>query len=171
MAVIARVPLFASDADLLRISAENPGWRIERDAGGELLMTPPTGGQTSRRNARLTRLFDEWAEAHGYVSFDSNGGFRLPDTSVVAPDAALITNAAWCNLTAKQREGLFPGAPAVAVELCSHSDNPTDLRAKLERLRRCGTSYVVLVDPYRAAIWTDGTPPPDFDVDFESLLE
>ena len=169
--MIARVPLVASDADLLRISGENPGWRIERDAGGALIMTPPTGAATSKRNVRLTRLLDEWAEAHGYVAFDSNGGFCLPDTSIIAPDGSLVSNEAWARLTSMQREGFFPGAPAVAIELCSQSDNPADLRSKLERLRRAGTSYVALVDPYRGIVWTDGMPPQGFDVDFEQLLD
>jgi len=155
----------------MRISSENPGWRVERAASGVLTMTPPTGAASSMRHARLTHIIFEWAEAHGYVAFDSNGGFRLPDTSVVGPDAALIPQEWWQKLTAKQRERFFPGAPAVAVELCSDSDNPNELRAKLERIRAAGTSYVVLVDPYRGTIWTDGTPPPAFDLDFSQLLK
>jgi Uma2 family endonuclease len=168
--VKAHIPLIASDADVLRISAENPGWRIERAANGELIMTPPTGAKSSEQNARLTRLVVEWAEAHDYVSFDSNGGFRLPDTSLVAPDASLVRKEAWRQLSEEEREGFFPGAPDVAVELCSYTDNPTELRAKLERLREAGSSYVVLVDPYQRTIWTDGTAPQAFDIDFEQLL-
>jgi Uma2 family endonuclease len=169
--VIARVPLVVSDADVLRVSAENPGWRIERDADGALIMTPPTGIETSKRNALLTRMISEWAESHGYVAFDSNGGFRLTDTSIVAPDAALISDESWANLSAEERDGFFPGPPAVAVELCSHSDTPALLRAKLERIRQAGASYVVLVDPYRDVIWTDGAAPADFHLDFHQLLK
>jgi len=116
-------------------------------------------------------MIDEWAEEHGYVAFDSNGGFRLPDTSVVGPDAALVPLDSWEKLTTKQRERFFPGAPAVAIELCSDSYNPNELRAKLERIRQAGASYVVLVDPYRGAIWTDGVAPDGFDIDFEQLLK
>lgn len=154
----------------MRISSENPGWRFERDAGGVLSVTPPTGAASSKRNARLTHMFFEWAEAHGYVAFDSTGGFRLPDTSVVAPDAALVTQESWDRLTVKQRERFFPGAPLVAVELCSDSDNPNELRTKLARIRAAGASYVVLIDPYRATIWTDGVAPQGFDLDFSPLL-
>lgn len=168
--MIARIPLIATDDDLMRISSENPGWRVERAASGALTMTPPTGAASSNRNARLTHMFFDWAEAHGFVAFDSNGGFRLPDTSVVAPDAALVTQASWDKLTAKQRERFFPGAPVVAVELCSDNDNPNDLRAKLERIRQAGASYVILIDPYRSHIWTDGAAPADFDLDFRPLL-
>ncbi|MFY9884794.1 MAG: Uma2 family endonuclease [Candidatus Cybelea sp.] len=169
--MIARVPLVASDADVLRTSTENPAWRVERDASGALIMTPPTGIETSKRNAALTSMIHEWAEAHDYVAFDSNGGFRLPNKSIVAPDAALVTKETWASLSAEERDGFFPGAPAVAVELCSHTDQPLRLRAKLERLRRAGTSYVVLIDPYQGTIWTDGTAPAAFDVDFAQLLK
>jgi Uma2 family endonuclease len=168
--VIARVPLVASDEDILRISAANPGWRVERDAVGAPIMTPPTGAATAGRNAWLTSMIFEWAKEHGYFAFDSNCGFRLADTSVVAPDAALITLKSWEELPADERERFFPGAPAVAVELVSPTDSLSDLRAKLVRLRRAGTSYVVLIDPYGGTIWTDGTPPPGFDLNFEPLL-
>jgi len=168
--VKAHIPLVVSDADLLRISVENPGWRIEREPNGELIVTPPTGAKSSTRNSRLTRLVDEWADAHDYVAFDSNGGFRLSDTSVLAPDASLIHKDAWSKLTEEEREGFYPGAPDVAVELCSYTDNPAELRVKLERLRDAGSSYVVLIDPYRGEIWTDGAVPADFDIDFEELL-
>jgi Uma2 family endonuclease len=169
--VIARVPLVASDADVLRTSVENPGWRIERDADGALLMTPPTGIETSRRNAALTSMLFEWAKRNGYVALDSNGGFRLPDTSIVAPDGSLISKETYAQLTAEERDGFFPGTPEVAIELCSHTDNPVELRLKLERLRRAGTSYVVLVDPYRGVIWTEGVAPVGFDLDFTQLLK
>lgn len=76
--MIARVPLVASDADVLRTSVENPGWRIERDADGALLMTPPTGVETSRRNAALTSMLFEWAKRNGYVALDRTAGFAYP---------------------------------------------------------------------------------------------
>lgn len=155
----------------MRISADNPGWQFERAATGELIVTPPTGAETSRRNVILTRLVDDWAKTHGYVAFDSNCGFRLTDTSVVAPDASLVPQEAWERLTAKQRERFFPGVPAIAIELCSYTDSPNELKAKLAGLRLAGSQHVVLVDPYRQMIWTDGAPPPDFDLDFASLLK
>lgn len=155
----------------MRISSANPGWRVERSADGVLTMTPATGAATAKRNAQLTRLLVEWAEAHDYVAFDSNGGFRLPDTSVVGPDGALVPDEWWERLTARQRERFFPGAPKVAIELCSDSDNPNDLRARLERIRKAGAACVVLIDPYRGTIWTDGTPPSGFEIDFSQLLK
>jgi Uma2 family endonuclease len=168
--VIARKPLLTTDDDLMRISSENPGWRFERTAEGKLTVTPPTGAASANRNARLTHMFFDWAEMHGYVAFGSSGGFRLSDTSVVAPGASLVTQASWDKLTTKQRERFFPGAPEVAVELCSDNDSPAELRAKLERIRAAGAAYVVLIDPYRGDIWTDGVAPEGLELDFKPLL-
>ena len=169
--MIAHVPLRATDAELLQISAKNPGWKIERDTHGALVMTPPTGGESSRRNARLTRLLDEWAEAHGFVAFDSSGGFRLPDTSVVSPDGALVASAIWESMSSDHRKKIPPLVPTVAIEICSETDNPAHLRAKLQRMRKAGADYVALIDPYRSEIWEDGARPADFNVDLTAVLD
>ncbi|MBV9232580.1 MAG: Uma2 family endonuclease [Candidatus Eremiobacteraeota bacterium] len=168
--MIAQIHLPAGDDDLLRISAENPGWKIERSADRRLIVTPPTGGESSRRNALLTASLVQWAEAHDYIAFDSNGAFRLPDTSVVSPDAALIPRSTWEAVPKKERERIVAIVPSVAIELVSYTDEPAMLRAKLERLRAMGTGYVVLIDPYRETIWTDGNPPGAFALDFAPLL-
>ena len=60
--------------------------------------------------------------------------------------------------------------PVIVLELVSKSDRPSDLREKLLRFREAGTAFVVLTDPYRGEIWTDGTAPAGFDVDFRPLL-
>jgi len=169
--MIAHVPVKVTDEDVLLTAAENPGWKVERDQSGQLVMTPPTGGESARRNSRLTRLLDEWAEANDFISFDSNGGFRLADSSIVAPDGALVGRASWNALSKEDREGIVPLVPAVAVELSSKTDEPIKLQAKLERLLSAGATYVVLIDPYRKTIWERGARPHGFDLDFSALLE
>lgn len=165
----ASIPIPATDDDVLRISRANPGWRIERAATGEVSLAPPTGSATANRNFRLTALVHAWAEQHDFVGFDSNGGVKFADTSIVAPDATLVPAAAWNALTEDEREGFLPIAPAVAIELVSESDSPAATREKLLRMRRLGVGYVVMIDPYRHDIWTDGTPPDDFNLDFSPI--
>lgn len=169
--MLAHIPLHATDADVWRISEANPGWRVERTPEGEITLTPPAGSASSHRNARLTSMLHEWAERHGYVAFDSSGGFLLSDGSIVSPDGALIPRATWDRLSEEDREGFIPMAPTVALELVSKTDNPAELRQKLARLRSDGTVYVVLVDPYHNDVWTDGERPDDFDLDFRPLLK
>lgn len=166
--MVARISLTATDDDVLRISAENPGWKVERNAQGQISMAPPAGGASSVRNALLTKLVVDWASQHDYVAFDSSGGFRLQDGSIVSPDAALLRRPVWIALA--DRERFVPMAPHVAIELVSFTDDPAELRHKLLMLRQHGTSYVVLIDPYRKSVWTDGTPPAGFEPDFSAVL-
>jgi Uma2 family endonuclease len=169
MAYSARVPIIATDEDVLRTTADNPGWKVERDANGQLTMSP-AGGQSSRRNSRLTRMLDEWAQRYDFASFDSSCGFHLPDSSIVSPAGALVPLERWRALKEEEREGFLPIVPTVAIELCSITDDPRDLRRKLESIKNAGASYVVLIDAYRNAIWEDGARPSHFDLDFTTLL-
>ena len=45
-----------SAAQFGRVAADNPELRLELTAEGELIVMPPTGGRTGRRNSRITQL-------------------------------------------------------------------------------------------------------------------
>ena len=46
----------------------------------------PTGGDTSARNSALNFALQTYAKDHGgWKAFDSSGGFRLTDGSVLSP--------------------------------------------------------------------------------------
>jgi len=169
--MIAHVPVRASKDDLIRVADANPGWKVELDADGTLLMSPPAGLGSSRRNVLLTVMISAWAEEHEYVAFDSSAGFELPDKSVRSPDASLVRRADWTALSAAQRETFGPIVPAIAVEVASKTDRPARLQAKLLRMRELGTEYAVLIDPYRREVWTDGDRPPGFPEDFSALFD
>jgi len=82
-----------TDDELMLFSRRNQGYRIERNAEGELEIMSPSGGDGSRWESRVIRELDVWAEQNGGASFSSNGGFHLPDGSVLSPDAAWISEA------------------------------------------------------------------------------
>jgi Uma2 family endonuclease len=169
MSVIAHVPIRATDDDVVRTAAENPGWRVERDSKGQLLMSPPTGGESSRQNAMLTHLLFQWARKHEFIAFDSSGGFRLPDSSIVSPDGALVSSSIWNQMEAADREKIVSLVPAIAIELCSATDDPAQLREKLSRILQAGAMYVALIDPYCKTVWEGGIRPPDFDVNLSAV--
>jgi len=168
--VTVRISLPTTDDDLIRMSEENPGWRIERLSQREVVMTPPTGGATGARNSRLATMLHLWGEAQGYQAFDSSAGWKLPDDSVLSPDGMLVDRRRWDDLSEADREKILALPPNVAVELLSQSDLPGVIRAKLMRMFAAGARYVIMVDPYRAEIWTHGDPPPGFDLDFTVLF-
>jgi hypothetical protein len=74
----------------------NPEAVLELAADGRLITLTPTGGETSHRNSRLLTRLQNWADLQGgWMVFDSFGGFRLDDGSVLSPDAAVPYAARW----------------------------------------------------------------------------
>jgi Uma2 family endonuclease len=122
-----------------RVCAANPEAVLELSADGQVIAMPPTGGETSRRNSELLFQLNTFATtSDSWLVFDSSAGFRLPDGSVLSPDASLVRLERWQVLTPQQRRGFPPLCPDLVVELASPSDEgPRGLTA----LRRKMTSY------------------------------
>jgi len=87
----------------------NPDAVLELAADGQLIAMTPTGSETGARNSRLVMRLLLWADRQGeWQVFDSSTGFRLPDGSVLSPDASLVRHERWQELTTKQRRGCAP---------------------------------------------------------------
>ena len=142
----AAVPL--SDDELYEICQLNRDLRIERTSDGEIIIMPPTGGETGRRNSVLITQLGLWCEQDGSgVSFDSSTGFVLPNGAERSPDAAWISRERWDALTPEQREKFPPICPDFVAELRSRTDNIAELRAKMAEYRQCGARLGWLIDP------------------------
>jgi Uma2 family endonuclease len=159
-----------TDEELMRLAADNPGYRFERGADGRLLVSP-TGGESGTRNSRLCFALELWnrALAEPGVCFDSSTGFALPDRSVIVPDGAWVAAWRWEALTQKEREGFVPLVPDVVVEIVSKTDTPAMTRAKLERCRALGAPYVLLLDPYSGITWSEGDAPHGLQLTLDTL--
>ena len=118
----------------------NPDAVLELSASGHLISMTPTGGDTSARNSALIFALQAYARRSGcWKAFDSSGGFRLPDGSVLSPDASLVRIERWQELSPEQRRGFPPLCPDLVVELASPSDQgPRGITA----LRRKMASYI-----------------------------
>jgi Uma2 family endonuclease len=155
-----------TDEELMRFCAANEVVRVEREASGEILVMTPAGSKTSKMNMRIARLLDEWAEADGRgVTFDSNGGFTLPDGSMRAADAAWIALERWESLSEEDQARFAPLCPDFVIELRSQSDRLVDLQAKMERWIANGAQLAWLVDPLElsVAIYRSGEEPEVLD--------
>lgn len=137
-----------SDEELRALSERNPGWQFERGADGRLLVSP-TGGESGRISAAVLGQLYRWNETQSLgVVFDASTGFKLPDGSVLSPDAAFVRKERWLALTPEAREGFPPLAPDAAFEVRSRSQSLEELREKAALYLKNGVGLVVLLDPY-----------------------
>ena len=138
----------------------NPNAVLELDASGRLIHMTPTGSETGARNSRLVMRLLLWADQQGvWRVFDSSSGFRLPDGSVLSPDASLVQHERWQALTPEQRRGFAPLCPDLVVELASPSDEGprglTALRRKMDAYQANGAQlgWLLIPDQQAVEIW------------------
>ena len=123
-----------SPEQFARVCEANPEAVLELAADGQLIAMTPTGGDTSARNSLLITRLQIWALAQGdWKVFDSSGGFRLADGSVLSPDAAVVWLERWQALSPEQRRGFPPLCPDLVIELVSASDEGPRGEAALRR--------------------------------------
>ena len=138
----------------------NPNAVLELDASGRLIHMTPTGSETGARNSRLVMRLLLWADQQGgWRVFDSSSGFRLPDGSVLSPDASLVQHERWQALTPEQRRGFAPLCPDLVVELASPSDEGprglAALRRKMAAYQANGAQlgWLLIPDQQAVEIW------------------
>lgn len=152
----------------------NPEAVLELAADGQLIAMTPTGGDTSARNNLLSARLQVWALSQGgWKVFDSSTGFRLPDGSVLSPDAAVVRLERWQALTPEQRRGFPPLCPDLVVELVSPSvaagfSEGVEGPRGSEALRRKMASYfangaqlgwLLFAEQRAVEIWQSGADP------------
>ncbi len=122
-----------TDEQFFELCQNNRDYRFERNTNGELLIMPPTGGETSNCNARLTQRLMNWADTNELgIAFDSNGGFILPNGANRSPDASWVKIERWEALTPEQRQKFIPLCPDFVVELLSASDSLPTTQKKMQ---------------------------------------
>lgn len=111
----------------------------------------PSGGTTGAIHFKIYRILSDWLESHeelGYI-VDSSVGFRLPDKSVLAPDAAFVTKEKWESLTPEQQEKFPPLCPDFIIEVRSPSDSLPQLKLKMDDWVSNGCRLAWLIDPIK----------------------
>jgi Uma2 family endonuclease len=122
-----------TDEQFFKLCQANRDLRFERTATGELIIMPPTGGETGNRNGRITQQLMNWTDADGTgIAFDSSTCFKLPNGADRSPDAAWIKLERWNALTEEEKERFPPICPDFVIELLSPSDN---LKVTQEKMR------------------------------------
>ncbi|NCR41360.1 MAG: Uma2 family endonuclease [Microcystis aeruginosa W13-11] len=107
-----------SDEQFFQLCQDNRDLRLERSAKGDLIIMPPTGGETGNSNAGITAQLWLWNNLHKLgVVFDSSTGFKLPNGADRSPDAAWIPLEKWQALDNGTRLGWLINRKTREVEI------------------------------------------------------
>ena len=139
------------------VCAENRDAVLELAADGRVIAMTPTGSETGARNSELLFQLKLYSNrVGGWKVFDSSSGFRLPDGSVVSPDASLVVLDRWQALSTAERRSFAPLCPDLVVELANPSDEGprgvSALRQKMAAYQSNGARLGWLLLPYQQAV-------------------
>jgi Uma2 family endonuclease len=181
--------LHLTDDQLFELCQLNRDWRIEYTDQGELIVMPPTGGETGNQNAELTFQVQSWARSDQTgIAFDSSTGFKLPNGATRSPDAAWVTRSRLAGLTQEQKQKFLPLCPEFVIELRSPTDNLLALQRKMQEYLDNGAQLGWLIDPLtrRVHVYLPQRPPdileapntvsaepllPSFTLDLQTIWE
>lgn len=109
---------------------------------------PPTGGETGRRNTKITTQLENWSSQNNLgVVFDSSTCFKLPNGADRSPDAAWVKRQRWDTLTPEQKVKFPPICPDFVIELRPPTDAIEKLREKMREYLANDCRLGWLIDP------------------------
>jgi len=137
-----------SDEQFYQLCIQNPETQFERNSDGEIVIMPPTGGETGKRNTELIVQLAIWNRQTklGQV-FDSSTGYKLPSGANRSPDVSWIKQERWDALTTEQKAKFIPLAPDFALELMSPTDYLVDTQAKMREYLENQVKLGWLINP------------------------
>ncbi|MBW4681373.1 MAG: Uma2 family endonuclease [Microcoleus vaginatus WJT46-NPBG5] len=145
--------LALTDEQFYQLCQANADLRLERTNEGELIIMPPTGGETGHRNSRINQQLLNWSDTNNLgIAFDSSTGFKLPNGAERSPDASWVRRERWEALSAEQKRRFLPLSPDFVVELRSETDSLTKLQAKMQEYLDNGTQLGWLIEPQRQQV-------------------
>ncbi|KAB8331063.1 Uma2 family endonuclease [Scytonema tolypothrichoides VB-61278] len=137
-----------TDEQFYQLCIANEPWQLELTQTGELIIMPPTGGESGIRNSDINTQVGLWNRQTklGKV-FDSSTEFKLPSGAYRCPDASWVKLERWEALTKDEKRRFPPICPDFVIELRSESDALEKLRIKMREYQENGASLGWLIDP------------------------
>ena len=137
-----------TDEQFYQLCIANEPWQLELTQTGDLIIMPPTGGESGIRNSDITTDLSIWNRQTklGKV-FDSSTEFKLPSGAYRCPDAAWVKLARWDALSKEEKKRFPPLCPDFVVELRSETDSLEKLRTKMREYQNNGALLGWLIDP------------------------
>jgi Uma2 family endonuclease len=136
------------------LCAEYPDLRLELTSSGELIVMPPTGRETGKRNFDIIVQFGNWAKNDRTgVGFATDTGYILPNGAIRGPDVSWMRREKCDGLSKDDKERFAHTCPDFAVELRSPSDRLPTLMNKMEEYIENGASLGWLIDPKKRRVY------------------
>ncbi|MBD2292739.1 Uma2 family endonuclease [Anabaena sphaerica FACHB-251] len=141
------ITLKISHEQFVDLAIANRDLQLERTATGELIIMPPTGSYTGKRNFDIAGQLWLWnRQTKLGEAFDSSTGFHLPNGADRSPDAAWVKQEKWDALSLEEQESFAPICPDFVLELRSKTDSLEKLQAKMREYIENGASLGWLID-------------------------
>ncbi len=123
--------------------------QIELDQG-ELITMPPAGMEHGECGAKIASILGDYAKKHHLRKvYGADTGVQLSDDTVRAPDVAFVLQA---RVSAIHGKGFGKGAPDLAVEIFSPSDDVRQLMRKVKQYFAAGCHTVWILYPERREV-------------------
>ena len=136
-----------TDEQFFQLCQNNRELRFERNANGELIIMPPTRGETGNKNTRITQQVMNWTDVDGTgIAFDSSTCFKLPNGADRSPDASWVKLERWNALTDEEQQKFPPICPDFVIELLSPSDSLKTTQEKMEEYIDNGVCLGILIN-------------------------
>jgi Uma2 family endonuclease len=136
-----------TDEQFFELCQNNRDLRFERNANGDLIIMPPTGGETGNRNGRVNQQLFNWTDVDGTgIAFDSSTCFKLPNGADRSPDASWIKLERWDALSDEEKQKFPPICPDFVIELLSPSDSLKTTQEKMKEYIDNGVRLGILIN-------------------------
>ena len=144
---VSNIRLTVTSEQFDRLCIDNPDLRLELTPDLELIVIAPTGGESGRKNFKLSGQLFVWNESTELgEAFDSSTGYDFTTFGggKPSPDVSWIEKS---RLEGVNIVGLIPIVPDFAIELRSATDSLSETKAKMEKYQRVGVRLGLLVNP------------------------
>jgi len=143
-----------TEEDFFEMCRQNPDLRMEMSKEGDIIVMPPTGGETSGHNFDLNTDLGIWIRKDGTgKGFESNALFVLPNGAKRSPDMSWVKLERWNKLSEEERKSFPHICPDFVVEFRSPSDSVKDLKEKMEEYIENGAQLGWLIDPIQKKVY------------------
>ncbi len=135
-----------------RLCIDNPDLRLELTPDSKLIVMAPTGGESGRKNFKLSGQLFVWNEKTELgEAFDSSTGYDLSALGggKPSPDVSWIEKS---RLEGVNIVGLIPLVPDFVVELRSETDSLSEAQKKMRDYQQVKVRMGLLIDPKKKRI-------------------